>query len=232
MSLVQTIKLSKPIQIIISVVLAASLAAFTVSYIKDQHWNKVVESKTQQIQLLEESIAKKDMEIAVLNVKIDAAAIATAEATKIAKVAQSNTDDLLKKWKTLQAQLHPNAPLDSLPAIPVEDNYTPIADITTLSVATTTLIAERKQCTEEKTVLVDEIFADRSLISTLTTEKDLLSQKTNVLTSEVTDLKTVVTDQKVIITTQDKQIKSEITRKKLYRDTSGALLLAIIVLLL
>jgi hypothetical protein len=225
--------LSKPIQIVISVVIAAALAAFTVSYVKDQSWKRTVESKTQQIQLLEESVAKKDMEIAALNIKIGEATIATAEATKIAKNAQANTNELLKKWKELQAQLHPNIPPDSLPSIPpVESDYTPIANITTLTDCTKTLEAERKQCTEEKTVLVEEIVADRNLITTVTTEKDLISQKADILTTEVTGLKEIKTEQEVIIDTQGKQIKSEVRRKKIYRGASGILALIVTVLLL
>lgn len=231
-SLVQTVKLSKPIQIIISVIIAAALAAFTVSYVKDQRWSRIVESKTQQIQLLEESVAKKDMEIAVLNTKIDAATIATAEATKIAKTAQANTNELLKKWKELQAQLHPNTPPDSLPSIPVESDYTPITSITTLQDCTKILEVEREQCTEEKTVLVEEIFADRNLITAVTAEKELISQKAEILTNEVTDLKEISKDQKVIISTQDKKIDSEIKRKKIYRGASGILALIVTVLLL
>ena len=192
--------------------------------ISDHYSTNRINNLSTQVQQLESQIKTNDLNIARLNGELEKVKEDRVVAVDTAKLAQSRTDELLRKLKITISTNSNSIDIPSLdPAV---------ATLNTLESCRTELEVERIECTNTKQVLLTEIVADRNAINAQATEIKLHEAKDVEQTAEIGSLKQVTTVQSAIITNTNTELTKQVKRKKVYRTTSGVFLVIILVLTL
>lgn len=198
----------------VAVITAVLISWYSCAAIKQSYWNKVAGAKAAQVQMLEQKLQAKDVELGVINTKLDQAGKETSDARQVAKVAQAKVDALIKGnhitiWET---------------------NYNATAEAN--KECEERVAALKVEAETKLTTLMDEITADRTLIVKLDTENALHLTKETALEDKVGILTNVSSEQKKIIVATEEQLSAEKTKTKIWRRVSyGAGLVALILLL-
>lgn len=213
-------------------ILVFIIAWFSCSGIKSKYWQNQLSNRVTQVEILEKKVIQKDIEISRVNGLLEAQKTETAKIQKQLVSTKRAADVVIAQWQKEREEWLAKQPQTPGPSQEVIASLPETPTMDTSDCATA--MQELKNTYDTRMeIVVKDLYTTRDYATSVTAEKDLLSQKVGLLETENGGLKLLHDKDKTVLDATKKELDIQTSRKKVYRTTTftlGGVLLLVLLL--